>query len=222
MAHRRLAAPLSVALLVVLWIGGAGAPASAAAPTPVPPGGTPQAEPRMPGGVVYTLPGMGQVPVRKNLTYKTVGDAELKLDVYSPPGLQAGNRRPAVLLGHGRGGKDSAPWVSWGRLLAASGYVAVVFNYRDPGGTFPSADILGDIDDLLGYVRANAGALQVDGDRLGIWCASALVRHHVSAVLRHRTGAVRAVVAYYGWLDDTDRPLSPLAYLRDEPDPTGT
>src|SRR5919201_6099037 len=94
----------------------------------------------------------------------------------SPPALRRGGGRPAVLLGHGRGGKDSGPWISWGRLLAASGFVSVVFNYRDPADTGRPVDILKDIDDLIGYVRGNAGALSVDKDRLGVMAFSALVK----------------------------------------------
>jgi len=48
--------------------------------------------------IVYQIPGMERVPVRRDLTYKTVEDVELKMDVYYPANLPSGAYRPAVIL----------------------------------------------------------------------------------------------------------------------------
>lgn len=45
--------------------------------------------------VVYTVPGMDAVDVRRDLTYKTVDDSPLGMDVYLPAGLEADERRGA-------------------------------------------------------------------------------------------------------------------------------
>ena len=53
--------------------------------------------------VVMTLPGMDQVQVTKNLRYSDRSEPHLAMDVYRPPGLKAGERRPAVIFIHGGG-----------------------------------------------------------------------------------------------------------------------
>src|ERR671930_847032 len=83
--------------------------------------------------VVYGVPGMTRVGVRKNLTYKRADGAELKMDVYSPPGARGGARRPAVLFIHGgriplklrTTPQDWGAYVSFGRLVAPRGLVGV-------------------------------------------------------------------------------------------------
>lgn len=54
-----------------------------------------------PKRIVYSVPLMNRVKVRKNLTYKRVGGAELKMDIYSPPASRRSGPRPAVIFIHG-------------------------------------------------------------------------------------------------------------------------
>jgi hypothetical protein len=51
--------------------------------------------------VVYSVPGMDQVTVRKDLVYTKSDDPNVKMDLYLPPGLKPGEKRPAVLFLHG-------------------------------------------------------------------------------------------------------------------------
>src|SRR5688572_15778269 len=51
--------------------------------------------------IFYSVLGMEKIRPRKDLTYKRAAGAELKMDVYSPPNLPAGARRPAVVFIHG-------------------------------------------------------------------------------------------------------------------------
>ena len=44
--------------------------------------------------VLFRLPGMEAVAVRRDLPYQTAGDAKLAMDVYSPPGREPGDREP--------------------------------------------------------------------------------------------------------------------------------
>src|SRR5918998_6599312 len=85
--------------------------------------------------VVYSVPGMEKVGVKSNLKYTSVENANLLMDVYTPPGLAKGERRPAVLFIHGGAGaesraKDWGIYTSWGRLVAASGMAGVTFTHR--------------------------------------------------------------------------------------------
>src|SRR6202011_3490078 len=82
--------------------------------------------------VVYQLPGMDAVAVHANLKYSDVDNPFLLMDVYAPPMLSKGHPRPIVLFIHGAAGaqykpKDWGLFQSWGRLIAASGMVAVMF-----------------------------------------------------------------------------------------------
>src|ERR1044071_1574635 len=85
--------------------------------------------------VVYSVPGMDKVKVKSNLKYTDSPDPNLLRDVYAPPGLAKGERRPAVIFIHGGAGSESRPkdwgiYISWGRLVAASGMVGVTFTHR--------------------------------------------------------------------------------------------
>src|SRR5216684_6860797 len=51
--------------------------------------------------LVYAIPNMEQVPVQKNITYKTDDGVELQMDVYHPIDLQKGSLRPTIIFIHG-------------------------------------------------------------------------------------------------------------------------
>ena len=153
--------------------------------------------------IVWSVPGMDAVVSRRDLVYKKTGDGEpLRMDVYRPPGPP--RPRPAVILVHGgpipqTGAKNMGVFVSYGELLAVSGFVAVSFDHR-----FLSAarlpDAGADVADLVAHVRANAASLGIDPERLALWAFSG-GGPFLSAGLRERPGWLRAVVAYYAVLD---------------------
>ena len=183
--------------------------------------------------VVYRVPGMDQVRVRRNVVYRTVGETRLELDVYSPADAGATARRPTVVLVHGGPvpesmrpkPKDWAVFVGYGQMLAASGFTAVSFNHRfhGPGAL---ADAAGDVAAAVAHVRAHAEELGVDPDRIALWAFSG-GGPFLSAPLRERWPFVRAIVAYYavldlqvpppgvpsGITDETRRQFSPLGHL---------
>src|SRR5215207_11359041 len=86
--------------------------------------------------IVYEVPGMRSVRVKRNLVYKRAGSTDLQMDVYSPKTPRG--RLPAVIFVHGgrippnllTTPKDWAVYVSFGELVAASGFVGVTFNHR--------------------------------------------------------------------------------------------
>jgi len=152
--------------------------------------------------VVLSVPGMDAVSARRDLTYKTADGEPLHMDVYSPAGPPA--PRAAVILIHGgpiprTGAKNMGVFVSYGELLAASGFVALTFDHRFLS---PSrlADAGSDVADLIANVRANAGSLGVDPERIALWTFSG-GGPFLTAPLRERPTWLRAVVAYYAVLD---------------------
>jgi acetyl esterase/lipase len=152
--------------------------------------------------VVLRLPGMDAAQVRRDLVYRTAAGQPLHMDVYSPPGPP--HARPAVILVHGgplprTGAKNMGVFVSYGELLAASGFVAVAFDHR-----FLAPDRLvdarEDVAEVVARVRSGAESLGVDPDRLALWAFSG-GGPLLTAPLRERPSWLRAVVAYYAVLD---------------------
>jgi acetyl esterase/lipase len=158
--------------------------------------------------VVWSVPGMDEVVARRELVYKTTPDGPLHMDVYAPPGPK--HLRPAVILVHGGpvpriGAKNMGVFVSYGELLAASGFVAVAFDHRFLAAT-RLADAGGDVADLVSHVRANAADLGVDPERIAIWAFSG-GGPFLSPGLRQRPSWLRAVVSYYAVLDLQQSPF---------------
>jgi acetyl esterase/lipase len=155
--------------------------------------------------VVYTIPGMNEVQIKKDIIYKPETSAELKMDVYTPPKLPKGEKRPAVFFIHGgtpleNRPKDWGVFASWGKLVGASGMVGVVFTHRMG---FPKPEFVlaeSDLNDAINYVRTNADALNVDKDRIALVAFSA-GGPLLSVVMRDTPPYIRGLVSIYGFLD---------------------
>jgi acetyl esterase/lipase len=172
--------------------------------------------------IVYSVPGMARVKVAKNLVYKRVADEELKMDVYSPPGTSRRVRRPAVVFIHGgrvppnllTTPKEWGAYVSFGQLVAASGFVGVTFNHRFyTWNSLP--DSQSDVMDLMAHLRDNAESLGIDKDHVIVWTVSA-GSLFMSQPLRDLPPYVRSIVAYYPQLDLQDQRKAAPASVTDE------
>jgi acetyl esterase/lipase len=157
--------------------------------------------------IVFTVPGMEDVNVRRDLVYKTADDQPLHMDVYSPPG--PAQPRPAVVLIHGGpipriGAKNMGIFASYGELLAASEMVALTFNHRflAQGRVVDAGN---DVADLLAHVRLDANSLGIDPERLAVWAFSG-GGPLLAAPLRDRPAWLHAVVAYYAVMDLQQEP----------------
>lgn len=157
--------------------------------------------------VLYTLPGMEQVPVRRGIVYKTVDGEDLKLDIYYPLDMQPGTARSAVLFVHGGSQpehvmnvNESGPYVSWCQLVAASGLIAVMFKHRTDVGYTQLPEAASDVDDLVQYIHSNGASLGINPDNLGIWTASSGPPSGLRSVLRDAPEYIRCIAVYYGGL----------------------
>lgn len=156
--------------------------------------------------VVYSLPGMKLARVKKNLTYKQVGDLQLQMDVYAPRKLRRNERRPAIIFVPGdapwdilKDIKDWGVYVSYGELAAATGYVGVTFNHRSTALFTKIRDVAGDVDELVSYVRSHADSLNIDRERICVWAFSA-GGPFIRSILNEKPGFVRCIVTYYALL----------------------
>lgn len=155
--------------------------------------------------VVYRVPGMDKVIVKSDLKYATANDPNLLMDVYLPPGLAKGERRPAVVFIHGGAGaqfkpKDWGFYTSWGRLVAASGMIGVTFTHRLGYPKPLLAEAASDVNAAINYIRANADSMNIDKDRLCLAAYSA-GGPMLSLAMRDNPQYVRCLVAFYAFLD---------------------
>jgi acetyl esterase/lipase len=171
-----------------------------------------------PKRIVYSVPGMNRVKIQRDLTYKTVAGAELKMDVYTALHSRPSEGRPAVIFIHGgrippnlrTKPKDWGAYVSFGELVAASGFVAITFNHRFYSWNSLS-DSQGDVMDLISYVRNNAKRLGVDKDRIVLWAVSA-GGIFLSQPLRDTPPYIRCLIGYYAELDlQNERAAAPAS-----------
>jgi acetyl esterase/lipase len=92
--------------------------------------------------------------------------------------------------------KEMGSYISWARLAAASGLVAITYTTRDPAS---------DVDDLLRYVRENASALGIAENRLGVWACSGNVPNALSVLTKEGAEHLRCAVMCYGYMPDFER-----------------
>lgn len=152
--------------------------------------------------VVYSIPGMDEVRVARDVAYQTTDGGALTMDIYDPPDSSGGARLPAVVFvaGYPDPGfekmlgckfKEMGAYVSWARLTAASGMAAITYTNREPAA---------DAQALLRHVRQNAATLGIDEQRIGLWACSGNVPLALS-MLMNDTGLKCAVLCYGLMLD---------------------
>ena len=165
---------------------------------------------------VYSVPGMDKAQVRRDIVYKSAeaekGKVDLKFDSYAPANAAPGKIYPTVVLISG-GGVEGAPYdwrdagvyQSYGRILAASGFVAVAFSKRYALGTTHGME---DTRDLVAYLREHAAELHVDKDRFAYWAFSA-GGGVLASILADSALTTRGVLCFYCIAEADTSGLSP-------------
>ena len=150
--------------------------------------------------VVLEHPAAGEVRVRSGLVYGREGDRPLTLDLYMPPG--EGEPTPVVVfvLAVPDGVmevplKDYGQYTSWARLVAAEGMAGVVYEVTDPTTN---------LEAVLAFVQDQGRAHDVDPDRVALWSCSGNVALALRQLRTAGPVAVRALVAYYGFMPTPD------------------
>ena len=149
-------------------------------------------------GVVYDVPATRLVKVRTDIPYLRDARSTLTVDIYSPPDIKAGEKRPAVVFINAvgdRGDNKVKNWEiykSWPRLVAAHGLIGVSM---DADGTRIQESVRGVFD----FLTKQGGEFGIDGTRLGLYAASANVTG-TTQYLASDTAAkgIRAAALYYG------------------------
>lgn len=156
--------------------------------------------------VVYRIPGMEGVTVRRDVEYSVSDAGVLTMDIYYPPDSKSGARHPAVVVvaGYPDSGfelnvgckfKEMGSSVSWGQLMAASGLIAITYTNREPAA---------DLQALLQYIRRRADALGIDENRIGLWASSGNVPNALSVLIEEANDYLKCAVLCYGCMLDLD------------------
>jgi hypothetical protein len=157
--------------------------------------------------VVYQIPGMEAVTIRKDTEYRSTDAGVLTMDIYYPPDSKGGAQIPAVIfvIGYSDLGaqamlgckfKEMESFISWGELAAASGLAAITYST----GKEPAADIHA----LLRYVRQNAAVLGIDENRIGVWACSGHVPNALSLLMQEEIDYLKCAVFCYGFMLDLE------------------
>jgi acetyl esterase/lipase len=157
--------------------------------------------------VVYELPGADAVGVRRDVPYRETGAGVLTMDVYAPPDARPGARLPAVVfvLGYSDAGaramlgcsfKEMGSFVSWARLVAASGLAAITYA--------TGADPAEDMRAVLEHLRRDAASLGVDENRIGVWACSGHVPNALAVLMTEPREQLKCAALCYGFMLDVD------------------
>jgi acetyl esterase len=123
-----------------------------------------------------TSPVFGAPEPDRVIPYKGVGDAQLTLHVFNPPGHRVEDARPAIVFFFGGGWNRGGPeqFHRQSAHLASRGMVAICADYRtrDRHGTSPDACVR-DGKSALRWVRAHAAELGIDPNRIAAGGGSA-------------------------------------------------
>jgi acetyl esterase/lipase len=113
---------------------------------------------------------------RQAITYKTIGDVELRLHGFLPPGWDRGDRRPTIVFFFGGGWRVGSPqqFHPHCAYLASRGMVAASAEYRvkNRHGTNP-IECVKDGNAAVRWLRAHAQDLGIDPERIAAGGASA-------------------------------------------------
>ena len=160
-----------------------------------------QTKQRERGAVVYDLLRMEDVIIKKDIPYQEIAGSTLKMDIYYPPDFDFKRKIPAVVmvLGYpdvagkkllGSEFKNYIQFVSWCKIISASGMAAIVYESVDPEK---------DLISLTNYLKANEGKLQIDNSKIGAFTLSGHSPTAVTCVLDSSNNIFKCAVVYYGF-----------------------
>jgi acetyl esterase/lipase len=108
--------------------------------------------------------------------FKTIGEVDLKLHVFNPPGHGVATPRPAIVFFFGGGWQGGSPTQFYPHCayFASRGMVAMAAEYRTHSqhGTSPY-ECVADAKSALRWIRQNAAALGIEANRVAAGGGSA-------------------------------------------------
>lgn len=135
--------------------------------------------------------------------YKSIGGAELRLHVFSPPNHSSSLSRPAILFFFGGGWTNGSveQFAPQSKHLATRGMVAIVADYRVFGRHKTSPfDAMADAQSAIRWVRSRAEELGIDPNRIAAGGGSS-------------GGHIALSAAVFGSVDETGISAKPNALV---------
>ena len=165
--------------------------------------------------VVYRVPAMSAVAVKRDLTYGAGAKGPLHADVFLPS-KKPGRAVPAVVFVNGVGGRleDWEIYRSWGRLVAAHGLAGITFEAptEAPATALPQ---------VMAWLAKEGPALGIDKSRVALWSCSGNVTSAMPFQMNDAGRNLLAAVVYYGTGEAkairTDLPVYFVLAGRDSP-----
>lgn len=150
-------------------------------------------------GVVLDDPQMKNVQVQKDITFLSDEKGTLKLDLYSLPAMQAGEKHPAIIflnaIGERNGQRKVKSWgiyTTWPTLMAAKGYIGISMEAD-------GLRINESIKAVFDFIDSKGSQYNIDKDKLGVYAASANVTGSVDYLMGENAyKGIKAAVLYYG------------------------
>ena len=125
----------------------------------------------------------------KIVIYKTIGDVELDLHIFNPPGHKPGDKTPAIVFFYGGGwsGANMTQFYNQSKYFASRGMVAICPRYRTQSKykTTPK-ECVKDGKSAIRWIRKHADELGIDPKKLAAGGGSA--GGHVAAATGTLTG----------------------------------
>jgi len=131
--------------------------------------------------LIFVTAGLGQSSVKQPLTYKTIGDRELKIYVTKPDQWKQTDSRPAVLFFHGGGWTGGKPgqFDEHCKHLSSRGMVCFQVEYRllkkgkDGKTDQTPTNCINDAKSAMRWVRSRASKFGIDPNRIATGGGSA-------------------------------------------------
>jgi dienelactone hydrolase len=155
--------------------------------------------------ILYEIPGADGVTVLRDAPYRSDDDGRAAMDLYYPVAKGAAPFPAVVVICGYSGARTPNPlgcsfkemeWsISWGRLMAASGMVAIVATNREPEA---------DAHALLRYIRQNAEELGIDAERIAVFATSGNGPLALSVLMGATHKYLKGAVLWYPYTLDLD------------------
>lgn len=118
----------------------------------------------------------GPAKPTKVVTYKTIGDVELKMHIFEPAGHKSSDKSPAIVFFFGGGWVGGTPTQFYPHCayLASRGMVGMAAEYRtEKGHGTPPSACVEDGKSAIRWARSHASELGIDPDKLAAGGGSA-------------------------------------------------
>ncbi len=155
---------------------------------------------------VYEIPGMDAVMIRRDVSYAPGDAGAHAIDLYYPTHVNEGVSLPAVLFVAGFPDpgferfagckfKETAGYISWAQLVAASGLVGITYSNQEP---------VADLDRVVAYLRQNSAELGIDARRIRLWACSGNVPAALGLLMQKAEVPFSSALLSYGIMLDPD------------------